>query len=263
MLQVMKRHLFLLLLSLCLLSCHTAREAGKDSSGQRYALRVVKPQRIEVTSALDASPVAEVFDFLKPFQAGVDSLQRPYVGRSAQFMTPSRPESLLSNWVADVLVEEGLRQGYKPDMGLCNIGGLRSALPQDTVRRGDILAVSPFENFFTILEVKGSVMLRLMQNIAAVHGEGVSHSVKMVITKAGELQSVTLNGQPIDPERTYIVATLDYLADGNDKMYALKDAEKRTVTNKPMREVLLGQMQILDAEGKMASSQIEGRITEK
>ncbi|MBO4905439.1 MAG: 5'-nucleotidase C-terminal domain-containing protein [Bacteroidaceae bacterium] len=249
-------------LALCLGSC-SSLQTQQTSSRAGYALRVVKPMRIEVTSTLDSNPVAEVFEFLAPYQSGVDSLQRPYVGRSAQFMTVQRPECLLSNWVADVMVAEGERLGYKPDMGLCNIGGLRSALPQDTVRRGDVLAVAPFENFFTIVEMRGIDMLRLMENIAAVHGEGVSHSVRMVISKDGQLRSATINGEPIEPARVYVVATIDYLSYGNDKMYALKDAQKSTITTKAMRDVLIDYLQWLDSQGQMAHSEIEGRIVEK
>lgn len=259
----MKRHLILLTLALLTLSaCHTSRQAQQADTRQRYSLRTVSPRRIEVTSALDSRPLQAAYDFLRPYQAGVDSLQRPYIGRSAQFMTPGRPESLLSNWVADALVTEAEQLGYKVDLGLCNVGGLRSAMPQDTVRRGDIIAISPFENFFTILEMQGSDMLRLMQNIAAVHGEGVSHSLRLVITKDGSVQSATIAGQPIDPERTYTIATLDYLADGNDKMTALKDSKQRTVTEVPVRDVLMNHLRRLDAAGQMAEAAIEGRIVE-
>ena len=256
----LNRSVFFFACLVLLAGCRSSGITSRGTSGQHYALRVVKPQRLEVTSALDSNPVSEVFNFLSPYQASVDSLQRPYVGRSAQFMAPSRPESLLSNWVADALVAEGERLGYHPDMGLCNMGGLRSTLPKDTVRRGDVIAVAPFENYFTILEMKGSDMLRLMQNIAAVHGEGVSHSVRLRITSDGQLQNAAINGQAIDPDNIYIVATIDYLAYGNDKMYALKDAQKRIVTERPVRDVLMDCLRSLDERGQMASAEIEGRI---
>ena len=151
--------------------------------------------------------------------AGVDSLRSPYVGQSELFMTGGRPESLLSNWVADALVATGKRMGYAPDLGICNMGGLRAAMPQGTVRRGDILAISPFENFFTILTLKGSDLLDLMENIAEVHGEGVSSSVRLVITRGGQLKSAKRNlARTSHPWAHLHHRTLDYLADGNDKL---------------------------------------------
>ena len=230
-------------------------------SGQ-YTLQRVTPHRIEVTRALDATPVATAADFIAPFTAGVDSLRAPYIGQSEQYMTGGRPESLLSNWVADALVATGERLGYHPDMGICNVGGLRAAMPQGVVRRGDMLAISPFENFFTILRLKGSDVTALMRDIAAVHGEGVSASVRLVITRDGRLQRATIGGQPIREDSIYTIATLDYLAEGNDKLYSLRNSIERITTKEPVRETLMNHLQLLDKMGKKASARIEGRIVE-
>ena len=229
-------------------------------SSHHYVLQRVEPHRIEVTKALDRQPSSRAEAFIAPFRMGVDSLRTPYVGQSEIYMAGGRPESLLSNWVADVLVATGERMGYKPDLGICNMGGLRAAMPQGIVRRGDILAISPFENFFTILKLKGSDVQALFHDIAAVRGEGVSSAARLVITPDGQLKSATLGGEPVDPERTYTIATLDYLADGNDKLYALKRSTKRIVTKEPVRETLMNHLRLLDQQGLKATSKIEGRI---
>lgn len=44
----------------------------------------------------------------------------------------------------------------------------------------------------------------------------------MDISKDGKLLDATLNGQPIDEKASYRVATLDYLAEGNDQLTAFK-----------------------------------------
>jgi len=230
---------------------------------RHYVLQSLQPHRIEVTKALDLAPLAAAEAFLQPYRAGVDSLRAPRVGESAMYMTSGRPESLLSNWVADVLVATGERMGYEVDLGICNIGGLRAAMPQGTVRRGDILSISPFENFFTILKMKGTDVQTLMQDIAAVRGEGVSAAARLVITADGQLESATLKGQPIDPERTYTIATLDYLAEGNDKLYSLKRSTDRLVTKEPVRDLLMNHLRLLDEQGKKAEAKIEGRVTMK
>ena len=227
---------------------------------RRYVLQSITPKRIEVTRTLDKQPVAAATTFLEPFRHGVDSLRAPRVGESELYMKGGRPESLLSNWVADVLVEAGRQLGYQPDLGICNVGGLRAAMPKGTVTRGDILSISPFENFLTILKLKGSDVLSLMEDIAAVKGEGVSHAARLVITADGKLKSAMLDGKPIDPERIYTIATLDYLADGNDKLYSLKRSQERVTTKEPVRETLMKYLQTLDKQGKKATAQIEGRV---
>ena len=231
-------------------------------SNRHYTLQCVQPHRFEVTKALDAHPVSAAEAFVAPFRTGVDSLRAPYVGQSEQYMTGGRPESLLSNWVADALVATGERLGYHPDLGICNVGGLRAAMPQGTVRLGDILAITPFENFFTILKLRGSDVQTLMQDIAAVHGEGISSSARLVITRDGRLKSATIGGMPIREDSIYTIATLDYLAEGNDKLYSLKKSVERIDTREPVRETIINHLRMLDKQGLKATAAIEGRIVE-
>lgn len=217
-------------------------------------------ERIEVTSALDEKPSAEAAAIVAPYKASVDSMMAPVLGMSRVSMNVKRPESLLSNWAADVMVEGGTATGLEPaDMGLINIGGLRNNMPEGIVRRGDIMLISPFENYMVVLEMKGSDLLELMRNIAAVKGEGVSSSVRMEITEDGKLLSCTVGGKEIDPHRIYTVATIDYLAEGNDKMHALKKAVKRHDIGILARDIMMEYV----IKYRIIDSKIEGRITVK
>ena len=259
----MKRFLLNMLLVGTLTCAPMAYPTGSygTASAQNYRLSRVSPSRYEVNRLLDLIPDPSAASFLAPYTAGVDSLRMPFVGRSAMQMYADRPESLLSNWVADVILWAGQQEDNQVVMGLCNIGGLRAALPKDTIRMGDILAISPFENMLSVVRLKGSDLTRLFENIAFVGGEGVSHGVKLVIDKAErKLVSATLNGQPIDPERTYTIATLNYLADGNDKMTALKSAVDRHDTTRPTRQLLVDYFTWLNEQGKMAEAKMEGRV---
>ena len=225
-----------------------------------YKVRSFCWERIEVTSALDENPSAEAAAIVAPYKASVDSMMAPVLGLSRVAMNARRPESLLSNWAADVMVEGGTATGLEPaDMGLVNSGGLRNNMPEGVVRRGDIMLISPFENYLVVLEMKGSDLLELMQNIAAVKGEGVSSSVRMEITEDGKLLSCTIDGKEIDPHRTYTVATIDYLAEGNDKMYALKKAVKRHDIGILARDIMAEYV----LKHRVIDSKLEGRIVVK
>ncbi|MBP5392676.1 MAG: 5'-nucleotidase C-terminal domain-containing protein [Bacteroidaceae bacterium] len=227
---------------------------------QDYKVRSFCWERIEVTSELDANPSDEADAIVAPYRASVDSMMSPVLGLSKVAMNVKRPESLLSNWVADVMVEGGTATGLeRADMGLVNVGGLRNNMPEGIVRRGDILLISPFENYVVVLEMKGSDMLELMRNIAAVKGEGVSSSVRLEITEDGKLLSCTIDGKEIDPHRTYTIATIDYLAEGNDRMYALKKAVKRHETGVLIRDVMMEYV----IKHRVIDSKIEGRIIVK
>lgn len=226
-------------------------------SAQQYKVRSTKWKQLEVTSDLDKNPDSLALAIIAPYKTSVDSVMSPVLGMSRVAMVPKRPESLLSNWAADVLVEGSTATGLPvADMGLVNIGGLRNNMPEGMVTCGDIILISPFENTLVVLEMKGKHMLELMRNIAAVGGEGVSSSVRMVISKDRKLISATINGEEISRKRTYTVATLDYLAEGNDKMFALKKARKRHDIGLKTREVLMESV----IKHRIIDSKIEGRI---
>lgn len=224
---------------------------------QQYKVRSFAWERVEVTSKLDATPSAEAMALVAPYKANVDSMMAPVLGLSRVAMSAKRPESLLSNWAADVVIEGGTATGLEPaDLGLVNMGGLRNNMPEGVVRRGDVMLISPFENRVVVLEMKGTDLLELMRNIASVKGEGVSSSVRMEISANGELLSCTIGGKEIDPERTYTVATIDYLAEGNDKMTALKKAVKRHEIGLLVRDVMMEYI----LKHRVIDSKIEGRI---
>ena len=228
------------------------------ASAQQYKVKSTKWKRIEVTSELDAKPDSQALAIIAPYKVSVDSVMSPVLGMSRVAMNPNRPESLLSNWAADVMVEGSTATGLPAaDMGLVNIGGLRNNMPKGIVRKGDIILISPFENSLVVLEMKGKDLLNLMQNIAAVGGEGVSSSVRLVISKDGKLISATINGENISHKRSYTVATLDYLAEGNDKMYALKKAKKRHEIGLKTRDAMIESI----IKHRIIDAKMEGRIT--
>lgn len=224
------------------------------------AQKQIITERIEVTNRLDAQPDREALTIMEKYKPAVDSVMAPVLGESLVGMTAGRPESLLSNWAADVMVEySDFLDGKRADLGLVNVGGLRNNMPQGTVRRGNIILISPFDNRLAIVQLKGSDLTALMQDIAAVHGEGVSHEVRMTITSDGKLLDATISGQPIDPERTYRIATLDYLAEGNDKLYSLKKAIRVDTSDLFTRDCMMKYVR----EHSPITSKMEGRITVK
>lgn len=246
----MKKVLFLFLIINCQLSI----------VNQIHAQRTITTERVEVTNRLDAHPDAAALTIMERYKPAVDSVMAPVLGESLVGMSAARPESLLSNWAADVMVEfSDFLDGKRADLGLVNVGGLRNNMPQGTVRRGDIILISPFDNRLAIVFLKGSDLTELMRNIAVRYGEGVSHEVRLTITKEGELVDAQVGGKPIDPEKTYRVATLDYLCEGNDGMTALKKASRMEVSQLYTRDCMMRSIE----RHKKITSAIEGRITVK
>ena len=235
-----------------------------SSCKQHYEVASIQRSRILVDARYDAQPDQKAADFLKPYKHQVDSVMGPVVGHSAKYMTAKRPEGTLSNLLADILVWAGKDYGEKPDIGIYNMGGVRADLPKGVVTYGDVLDVAPFENKISFITLKGDVLLELFGQIAQTGGEGMSSSVRMVITEQGKLVSATVHGQPIDPQKDYRVTTIDYLLGGTDKMEAFK---KGTDINAPKdasnntRFIIMNYFREMDKQGKVVDSEIEGRIT--
>jgi len=76
------------------------------------------------------------------------------------------------------------------------------------------------------------------------------------------LLRATVAGKPVVEDRMYTVATIDYLADGNDGMTALIRAEKRECPQgATLRSLFMDYVERQTAAGKKITSRMEGRIT--
>ena len=190
----------------------------------------------------------------------------PVLGKVARDMSAERPESPLSNLMADILMAMADEYGEKPDFGIYNIGGIRASLLKGEVTYGDVLDVAPFDNKICFVTLTGEKVLELFRQIAKRGGECVSHGVELVISPKGELLSARLNGKDIDPKASYRATTIDYVAQGNDGMTAFKSG---TDLNSPQEEknnsrnVIANYFRRMTASGKAVDAQMEGRITVK
>ena len=230
------------------------------------AYKVTKSEgtMVAIDSTWDVNPDAEAVALLAPYKAKVDSIMYRVVGTAEMSMDKGAPESLLSNLVADVLRNAAAQVLGKPaDMGLINMGGLRNVLTEGPITTENIYEILPFENSLCILTMKGVNLKELFNNIAVRHGEGVS-GVQLLITKDGKLLQGTVGGRPIEDNQLYTIATIDYLADGNDGMTALPQAEKRECPDgATLRGLFMDYVERQTAAGKKITSRLEGRVTVK
>ena len=250
---------------MCLL-CAVLAVVMVSSCRSHYEVASVQRTRIIVDSRYDAQPDGAAADFLKPYKHKVDSAMGPVVGRSAKYMTAQRPDGTLPNLLADITVWAAKDYGEQADLGVYNMGGVRADLPKGDVTYGDVLDIAPFENKIAFTTLSGSDLMALFRQMAAVGGEGVSHSVRLVITADGQLVSAAVGGQPVDPARDYRIVTIDYLLGGNDKLDAFKRGRN---VNSPQEEsnnsryVIMNFFREMSKQGRLVDAEIEGRITVK
>ncbi|MBZ6077392.1 bifunctional metallophosphatase/5'-nucleotidase [Microvirga puerhi] len=174
-------------------------------------------------------------------------------------------EAAMGNLVADAL-----RASVGADVAITNGGGLRAdkeyAAGQKLTRR-DILSEMPFGNTTVLLELTGDKIKAALENgvsqVRELGGRfpqtsGMIVEVDMKEPPGSRIKSVTINGQPLDPAKTYKLATNDFMARGGDGYRAFVDA-------KQLIDVAASQLmasQVIDyvAKAGKVAPKVEGRV---
>lgn len=191
---------------------------------------------IPIDARLDDRLDPAVADLIAPYRAGVDSLMAHPVGRTAKELAQGSPE--LINFATDIVLDRGMQLAENVDFAILNKGGIRRGLPKGTITEGQVITMLPFNNRVQVIDILGRDLLPAFEQMARVGGNGVSEGVEATFSydtddNTPQLESVTLNGIPLDPDRTYRVATIDYMANGGDYMPTLANhtlvAESPTV----------------------------------
>ena len=235
---------------------------------KHYSLVGVERTRIIVDSRFDQNPDQAAAKFLEPYKRVNDSIMGPVVGQVAHNMHAERPESDLSNLLADILMWAAKDYDEQPVFAIYNKGGIRADLTKGDVTYGDVLDVAPFENKICFTTLTGESLMKLFRQIAHRGGEGVSKGVELVIKmdekgETGELVSARLHGQEIDPQAEYRITTLNYVLEGNDGMSAFLDGTNNVrpeEASNNTRFLIMNYFREMQAKGIVVDAQVEGRI---
>lgn len=229
-----------------------------------FSVLSVEGGRIEITSDLDKSPDTAALKIWKHYSDSVKAVMTPVVGCSEKAMATSYPESLLGNLIADIMLDASANYGSTgADMALLNLGAIRNSLPKGEITYGDIYRVLSFENRYCIVSLNGRQLLELFQVILNQESMAVS-GVRLVGSEQHELVEATIKGKPVEADTIYRIATIDYLAEGNSDMTVMKQAiDKYYPEGVWLRDLFADYIRKVEAEGKMLTSRLDGRITVK
>lgn len=192
-------------------------------------LETLKPtsRYLKVDKRLDARVNHDLTAVIDGYRKGVDSLNAVRVATSAVALEQGSPELL--NYVSDFVLERGreLVADGKVDLAMMNRGGLRRSLPKGDISEGQIIMMMPFYNYIDVIDIKGSDLLDAFDVTAVAGGQGISRNVRYTANpKAKKASNITIDGKSIDPNRTYRLATIDYLSNGGDYMKPLTKGKR-------------------------------------
>ena len=200
----------------------------------------------------------EIEAFLKPFTNRVDSLMNTEIAISAKEM--ERGMGALSNWVCDAALQIASDlSGLELDCSIMNKGGIRQPMPKGSVSEGLINAMFPFDNRIQILELTGDQLLRSLE-VMVKRGGDITSGNLIVKYADRELVSAKLNGKDIEPKKKYNVATLDYIANGGDYMFPMKEGKTLYLDEVKVSVRYLAYIKELTKQGKKIDAGDELRM---
>lgn len=169
-------------------------------------------------------------------------------------------ETNLGNLVADVM-----REAVGADIGVNNGGGIRASISAGPITVGDIYTTLPFDNTLVKVEILGKDLLGALEHSVRLYPEQNGgflqvSGLEMMFDPSREAGSrvmdVLVNGEGLDLDKTYTVATNDFLAAGGDGYTTFTSANILVETGLMLRDAMAD---YVAAQGSI-SPEVEDRI---
>ena len=228
----------------------------KEAIGEFEGGNYIAPNGKVFKKKSATAQVAHIVYDAQPAMAKVKEV----VGYSPEALRKGYPESKLSNWAVDVIMDQTQKISGKPvHMGVLNFGGIRANMPEGAVILDDMKSMFPFKNQIVYLEMKGCEIRKILEHMAAGRFQvlGGVH----VVAQDGKLMSAEVGGAPIDDEKIYGVASISFLLRGGDGLaleeYAL------TVDNLGVDiiEAIMDHVYAEKTAGRLLTAELDGRVT--
>ncbi len=188
---------------------------------------------IPVTKSVPEEPRARAIidDYEKQLENKLGVKLDEKVGESgvdldAQQLAVRARESNLGDFIADTF-----REVTKADVALINGGGIRSdrIYPAGPITNRQVYSILPFRNKVVLINVTGAELrTALERGVSRIVEDkedggfpqvsGFQFVYNGLRPKGSRVMGVTVGGQAIDDNKTYKLATINYLADGNEAM---------------------------------------------
>lgn len=181
---------------------------------------------IPVNSRLDNRVDPAFSSIINDYAAEVKEKMDVKLGHAPYELRRGTPESPLGNLSADGLIWMAKQfHNVDADVAVYNSGGVRANIAEGDVTLGDVYAVFPFDNVLSLVTITGRNLRYLMYEVP--YNLYINKGVKLVSDSDGWVSSITINGEEIDNNKQYTVATIDYITDNDAYTSILGNPIKR------------------------------------
>lgn len=232
----MKRHLFLILLPVfLLLSCKNSKT---------YVPVEISGQQLLISDSIPANDSLSAF--IEPYKEHIDREMNTVLAYTPTDLkkTDGELNTAIGNLMADAVMELSSpvfksRTGNSIDLVLLNHGGIRSSISRGDITTRTAYQVMPFENEVVVAALKGEHVRELIRYLI---DSGSAHPVaglELLINANNAIEKMLIQGEPLQEEKTYYVATNDYLFQGGDNMSFFSKATDVTSLDYKIRNLLI------------------------
>ena len=123
------------------------------------------------------------------------------------------------------LIANGMLYVTGADIALMNGGGIRDSIPAGDITMKMIYTVMPFGNYIQTGKLKGSELKAVLENgvgkLPAPDGRfphlaGWSYTLDVGKPAGNRVSNILVGGKPVDPNKDYVFATLNFEFNGGD-----------------------------------------------
>lgn len=157
----------------------------------------------------------------------------------------------IGNLMANIVYSEGnpifkKRTNNNIDAVLLNHGGIRSIISRGNITTKTAFEVMPFENSIVVIALKGRQIDSMMQYLSEAKRAHPVHGIKLTLDHDYKIVEALINNKTIEKNKTYYVATNDYLYNGGDRMRFFKPNDSVYYLNYKIRNAMIDYFKKVD-----------------
>ena len=245
--------------------------------------RLITPDGKMTTSLIPIENVTEK----NPYVAQVtDSIHRLLEAQTSRIICQSEvplrilddegnEDARMGDANAGDIVTDAYRIMTGSDIAVLNSGSIRNELKKTgDLTYGDLLTLLPYDNYIVVAEVKGSTILTMLQKLVSFlpkpdgqfpQVSGLKFTTRVSDNSVSDVQvlnAATQHYEPINPDRTYTIATTKYCVTDGGLHNTLKGSKIVLETSKTYYEVFIDYLtDRLNGHIGQDYAQPQGRIT--
>lgn len=209
---------------------------------------------------------SELVSIYLPYKNVLEKDMSRVISFSEIEMVKDKPESHLTNFLADLLLEQAKKEANKknlaePSVSYFNYGGIRTSIPKGEIKVGKIFELMPFENEMVFVKLSGKQVKEFMDNVASKGGDSLG-GIRFLITN-GKAENVFVGGKPLDLNSYYWIVTNDYTANGGDGLQIFTQRSDYVNTSRKIRDVIINHLEEKQKKGEKIKGNLDGRIAVK